>query len=188
MSGPWNTAKSSLINWHPQAPWIRELLENEWKKVLVLGEVAREVAETINPSDDMSRFQEAISKKEEVRLAHLEKHIASWLYDVILVDRTFIDNFAYFVKNVLDKRITSQTSVVYPDIDLYDSVIYFDTPIKETSTEAFSHYNDDEINMLMKHFVKRRFWDKAKLFQNAITDREQVLVHIENLLWIKFTR
>jgi len=111
----------------------------------VKGEVARELMETIDPKEDMSLFQEEISSKEYIRAYHLEKEVA----DVILIDRTFMDNLAYFVYNVMTGKVSGQTKISIPDIDPYDKVVYFDTPIKETTTDMFQHYDDERLRAIM---------------------------------------
>lgn len=147
----------------------------------MLWEVAREVAEAIG-TDDMSRFQEEISQREYVRAYHLLKD--KELYDVILVDRTYIDNLAYYMFNVLQGNIEGSTNIATPPIDPYDAVIYFDTPVKETTTEAFQHYNETLLNDMMWTYVKNRFGEKVKLFQNWVVDREKILSYISKLTWV----
>ena len=101
----------------------------------------------MNPQEDMARFQEAISTQEYLRAHHLLKE--KEMHDVILIDRTYMDNLAYYMYNVIKGKVTGQTRISVPDVDPYDHILYFDTPIKETGTEAFKHYNDDLLEQMM---------------------------------------
>lgn len=103
--------------------------------------------QTMNPQEDMARFQEEISNAEYIRAYHLERE--KQLHDVILIDRTYMDNVAYYMYNVIKGKLSGQTKISIPDVDPYDQILYFDTPIKETGTEAFTHYNDDLLEQMM---------------------------------------
>ena len=122
----------------------------------------------MNPTDDMALFQEKISSQEYIRAHHLLKQ--KDLYDVILVDRTYMDNLAYYVFNVLQGKISGQTRISTPDVEPYDSILFFDTPIKETWTEAFTHYNDDLLNQMMWSYVKNRFKEKVVVCFQKLND------------------
>lgn len=134
----------------------------------------------MNPQEDMARFQEEISNAEYVRAYHLERE--KQLHDVILIDRTYMDNLAYYMYNVIKGKVTGQTRISVPDVDPYDHILYFDTPIKETGTEAFTHYNDDLLEQMMWTYVKSRFGEKVKLYQNGMVDEQEVLQFVDSLI------
>ena len=123
----------------------------------------------------MVDFQNMISKNEEVRLAHIAKENV----DVVLVDRTIVDNWAYALYNALHGKLQWELKLVIPstidDVDLYDRVYYMDTPIKDTTTDQFVHYNDTQLNDMMRDMVKTRYGTKAVLYQNAIVDRDRII-------------
>jgi hypothetical protein len=50
-----------------------------------------------------------------------------------------------------------------------------DTPIKDTTTDQFVHYNDTQLNDMMRDMVKTRYGTKAVLYQNAIVDRDRII-------------
>jgi hypothetical protein len=89
-----NTGKSTLIN------TIQERTKEY--KVLVLTEIARSLFHLIQ-KDNLSNFQECIfwSEKERFEQIQDEKH----LYDLIITDRTRIDQLAYLNFNMIKGKI-----------------------------------------------------------------------------------
>lgn len=170
-SWPWNTGKTTLIK------EIKELFAD--KDVLVLEETARE--ELLNVwTSDIWKLQQRIQLRERERAEYI-KWLNKETYDLLLIDRTWIDQLAYLFFNMINKKITSPVEQV--DMwDIYDLIIVLDTPIKNTWTEWLQHYNDWMVSDLMSSAVKWRFWDKAILFSNAKEDWEKIKQLLQKLI------
>lgn len=148
--------------------------------VLHFPESARVAISDVGTSD-MSKFQNAIQNIESERADIIKSQLAKWLFDLIICDRTRIEQNAYLIYNVAKGIITEQVTIQPQQIE-YDKVYYFDTPIKQTTTKEFAHYNNDELNDLMRRIVKGRFWNKAKLYGNGMEDWEAVILDILRML------
>lgn len=125
LSWVWNTGKTTLI----------DKIENTfWKEsIFILRETAREVIETIW-IDDMWEFQNNVYELELAR-SNIIKN-AREIYDLIVVDRTWIDQLAYLTFNMINWKI--QTPINQVDLwDIYDYIFYFDTPIKKNKYKSF---------------------------------------------------
>lgn len=126
----------------------------------------------------MKEFQEKISNDEYVRAYHLLKEKEQ--YDVILCDRTFMDNVAYAMFNVMQGNISGTIRLQIPDINPYDRIYYFDTPIKQNT--AFKDYNNDWIGKEIGKLNKERFGSMVKLYQNCKVDRDKVIQDVLSFL------
>lgn len=172
-----NLWKSTLINGSERLwlLWLKQILESKWYSVLVKWEVARVLLESgkYQLPRDMKEFQEKISNDEYVRAHHLLKERQQ--YDVILCDRTFMDNIAYAMFNVMQWNIDWTIRLQIPPLAVqpYDRVYYFDTPIKQNT--AFKDYNNDRIGKEIWKLNKERFGKIVKLYQNCMIDREKVI-------------
>lgn len=169
LSGIWNTGKTTLIE------RIRDKLEKKGKTVAVLGESARDVMESISPNDS-NEFQKAIYDVERAKAERLASDEIKE-YDYVITDRTWVDNLAYLLFNLCSKKYTWWCSI--DDLwDVYDMVIIFNEPIKETTTEAFQHYNDEALEVFMTTMIKTRFSEISKVYRNWLLDGDKVLEDI----------
>ena len=149
-----------------------------------MGETAREVADTLEPAvkRSMLDFQNRIARIEHRKLDEIAK--AREEHDVVLVDRTIADNRAYGIYNALTGKLDGTLKLQIPPLrsEGYDRIYYFDTPVKNTTTEGFTHYNNDDLQNLMTEFIKLRYLDQVKLYSNAIDDREAILQDVGELV------
>ena len=174
LSGPWNTGKTTLQK------KIVERLQEEGYTVLFFPESAR-IAMKWVWTDDMASFQNQIQLIESERSEIIQASLAKNLYDLIICDRTWMEQNAYLIYNIMQQKINSTVNIEPQPID-YDKIYYFDTPIKTTTTEEFTHYNNNELNDLMWRMVKGRFGDSARLYGNGMIHGDKVLQDILDLI------
>lgn len=92
----------------------------------------------------MKAFQTMIKKKEVERLDQIYADDA----DVVLIDRTITDNNVYAMFNGVGSLVITTE---------YDLVFLFTEPFKQTTTEWFTHYNDERLNDLFKKVIGERY-------------------------------
>ena len=174
LSWPGNTWKTTLQK------KIVEKLQSDGYKVLYFPESARVAMGDVGTSD-MSEFQNMIQEIESNRSEIIQNQLSKWLFDVIICDRTRMEQNAYLLYNITKGIITEPVTIKPQQID-YDRVYYFDSPIKETTTQEFNHYNNEELNDLMRRLVKGRFGNNAKLYSNGKEDGDVVILDILAML------
>ena len=162
-SWPWNTGKSTAID------TIAEQKRIQWHNVIVLWEIARDAFSAVNP-EDMSMFQRKIYYAEEQRINEILRMQEQEVCDILLVDRTWADQLAYLIFNLMRGKILTPVPVQSMATDIYDGVIVLDTPIKQNTREEFLQYNNQELNDMIVGNAKRFFWEKAYLHSNAKDD------------------
>jgi hypothetical protein len=75
----------------------------------------------------------------------------------------------------------------FPEMEMldvqYDLVFHFYEPIKKTTTENFTHYDDNqhELETLLK-LTAEHFSDNVEHFANAKVDEKEIMQFIENFI------
>lgn len=152
----WNTWKSYVIN----------KLKETWK-YNVYTEIARDLFNLLKEKW-ITEFQKIILEKEKKRLTELKEYKGN---KNIIIDRTFSDNLIYFYWNITQGKIkedfnfSSVSGYVKDSVNLYDEVILFTTPFKESN--KFDFYNNEKLNTLMNISIKSTYWDKVKEYKNS---------------------
>lgn len=173
LSWPGNTGKTTLKK------RIVSELSSQWWQILSFDESARWVADDIG-TDNMALFQTAIAKKEAERVDLMHTIATDWLFDLILCDRTWIENWAYAIYNMQHWIIDQPVTFVPCNID-YDAVFYFDTPIKQTTTKEFTHYNNKELNDLIYEIVRWKYNNVMQVMSNGMVDGDKVMHAIKDM-------
>lgn len=152
----WNTWKSYVIN----------KLKETWKYD-IYNEIARDLFNLLKEKW-ITEFQKTILEKEKKRLAELKEYKGN---KNIIIDRTFADNLIYFYWNITQRKIkddfdfSSVSGYVKDSVNLYDEVILFTTPFKESN--KFDFYNNEKLNTLMNISIKSTYWDKVREYKNS---------------------
>ena len=151
--------------------------------VKVYPEVARVVMEDFPGSEhDQDKFQEIIYHRESERLHRLEQDIKSNIYDLILVDRTSLSGWIFWMFNEDSGASTKLNPSVF-NPSLYSSVILFTDPIGlyKWDVDAFKWYNDWALNDLFKKYIPYCY-PQTKQFSNYLEQEEEVKEHIASIL------
>lgn len=94
----------------------------EWSVSRVLRQLALGKAYSLDDTERQMLLAIISRRSNRIVLAENAKH-----YDLILVDRSNMSNFAYGI--VLDPEFRSIYSIATSDVDLYDLTFWIDTPI-----------------------------------------------------------
>lgn len=183
--------KVIAVDWIPNA-WKSTLIKNQYDfyksldvKVKVYPEVARWVmADFPGSENDQNIFQDIIYHRESERLHHLRKDIKENIYDLILVDRTSLSGWIFWMFNQDQWRASKLNPSVF-DPSLYSSVILFTDPIwsYKWDVDAFQWYNDDRLNNLFKQYIPHCF-SQTKEFSNYLDQEKEVDEYAASiLLW-----
>ena len=129
-------------------------------------------------TESMAKFQENIFYREVARTKRIEENRDN--YDLILVDRTRVDQLAYLVFNTINGAIKSDAPQ-YSLPNVYDHVMYFTVPIKKNT--AFKQYNDTRLLLIMNAIIYSTF-DKTQLttYRNGKMDQKFIVNQIDSLL------
>lgn len=182
LAWPWNTWKSTIINWDHERDWAISLIRNEWKQIKHYWETARELLYLLpneqNGIQDLSLFQEAIRAKELHRLSSLIEDKKKDLS--VIVDRTYIDNTVYWQYNALLWRSNyiDYAQDIVDVVDLYDFVVLLTTPMKNTSNALFNPYNDEWFVNHFNNIIRKKFWNKVVEFTNSKKEYEKIVQFI----------
>lgn len=151
------------------------------QRVLLLGESAREYIEAHGGMIDNQRnFQSHVFQKEIARLEYLADLRKTGEYDVVCIDRTTMDGMIYSYRNIISGYLGAldftddHHAMIAASKELYDHVIFFSTPIHIDS--RFENYNNEHINAVFEHSIKRFYGDKVATYTNNIffqDNREQ---------------
>lgn len=174
-----NTWKSTLIK-------NQQLLYDN-KKTLVFPETARWVMDDFPWSEnDQDIFQEIIYHRESERLHQIKREVNKWIYDLILVDRTSLSWWIFWMFNQDNWKSTKLNPSVF-DPSIYDKVILFNKPIWEYkwSVDAFKWYNDSSLNSLFKKYIPHCFPQTVE-FDNYFINQYEVDSEIAKTLWLNF--
>jgi len=182
-SWPGNTQKSSLINGHYEwekliSPGIGKVLLDQGKSVKIYNETARGAFDVLK-EQWLQKFQEQIFIDECVRVGYILKDIREETFDVILIDRTFHDNFVYTLHNYLHNKIDSISHLKDIDEQIYDDVILLNKPTKSDSKEEFDTYNTPEFHKYFEQEIKWKFKDKVRIFANGKEDWKRIFDYIK---------
>jgi len=165
-----NTWKSTAIN------DLKNKLESDWQKVLVYPETARQLFDILETQGILA-FQKAINKKEIERLHEIHEEKTKGIYDTLLIDRTTVDNRVYFEFNKNIWKIAENEYIEKTFSYIYDKIILFTEPIKQTNTrEDFKAYDDYKyLRVLFDRFIKHYYdWRKIVELQNNKEDWDKI--------------
>jgi len=179
-------AISNTQNW-----WKTTLLENREKRpwIKTYPETARPVYEALlKVYKDKYKLntsaQDAIRDIEIQRLDNIKEDARSWLYDLILIDRTATEN-QVFMQHLANKWLCEDLwpldeSVIDCCKMLYDMIIYFRTPIHK----SFDNYVYDETIFQIDHInhIQDNYKWIIKYFNNYKVNEAKVDKLIFNIL------
>ncbi len=126
---------------------------------------------------DFVQFQQMIHDAEKIRLQEIKYDKESEKFDLIITDRTAIDHVVYYTKCVLDGKIVGnfyQESFEESKY-IYDKVVLFTEPIKNTNTEAFKLYNDSLLTRLFETVITGYYMDRVVRLRNNRIDESAVV-------------
>lgn len=167
------------------------LLENRERRphIKTYPEIARPVYETLskiytNKNKLNTVAQDAIRDIEIERLDSIKEDARSWLYDLILIDRTATEN-QVFMQHLVNKWLCEDLWPLDESITeycqmLYDMIIYFRSPIhKSFDNEIFdeTRFEIDHINHIQDTYP----WI-IKFFNNYKVNEKKVDKLILNIL------
>lgn len=168
---PGNTGKSTIIQKLAE-DLSYSIGDNKWcdpNTVSVYPETARKVLDD-KWFGSMSQFQQSISALEDERLKEIAKDTA----DILLIDRTITDWSIYQLFNTWLIWEVKRWS--------YDLVVLFTSPIKETNTKQFEHYNSEILIDMFKSIIKHEYWDIVLECKNGMEDYIKIKKEIYKLL------
>ena len=175
----WNTWKSTAIQ------NLKDKLELEWQKVLIYPEIARQLFNVLE-TQGITQFQKEINRKEIDRLSQIHNEKSKWIYDTLLIDRTTVDNRVYFEFNKSIWKIDSNEQIEKTYNWIYDNIILFTEPIKETnSREDFKAYDDYKyLRLLFDRFINH-YYDlrKVERLRNNKEDWDKIY-NLTKQLWV----
>jgi len=184
-SGIWNTWKTTTINRLKQE-LIKKIKEKNLNiNVIVMDEVARKLFNLFEEWKYVE-FQNEILKWEERNLDFLLK-IKSNKFDnnIYLADRTIYEWYSYYIFNILfnDKfkeQLNYENSYALLKIfnidtwetykKIYDKIIVFTTPIKNTNKFDSVWYNNKKLKEIFNYYIntiKNKHWNLVKVYKNA---------------------
>lgn len=149
-SGIWNTWKTTII-WK-----LSEDFSLMWFKVKVFDEIARSLYHILE-SEWLYKFQIAINDWEINRLEEIKKTIKEWIYDIVLIDRTTIDNRAFYEINKMTYWRNNWDSFSRYHENIYDLVIFFNSQIKSTENQHFLQYNNSQLDILLESVLLEHY-------------------------------
>ena len=143
-SGVSRTGKSTAIT------TLAEKFQQQGKTVKIYHETAQIFIDAHpGPIVDRYAFQRFIIDEEKRRIKELQKLKENNSYDIVLIDRTFVDAFVYIYRAIIHGHINNPDLFEYPteiavSKKLYDTVIFFDTMIIQDKN--FADYNDENLD------------------------------------------
>ena len=149
------------------------------KKIKIFDETARQYIDAHGwVIEDVHDFETFIIKQETERLQELTHIKETQSYDLVFIDRTWLDAIIYSYRNLINGNISRIDYVEnYHEIlaqgkALYDNVVFFTTPIKIDS--RFAIYNNEHINAIFEHSI--RFWyaHKVIIYPNNISFQDNI--------------
>gem|GEM_PF-2767044 len=121
------------------------------------------------PIENRYAFEYFIMEEEIKRIYEMQEMKKTQQYDIMLVDRTFLDAFVYIYRAIVHGHITnpdllSHTKEIKLSKELYDVVVFFDTMIKPDKN--FADYNEEDINAIFKHTMQSIYSKKLVHYAN----------------------
>jgi len=169
-SGNSNTGKTTAIN------FLYDTFTQRYpeKKVKKIHESARIYIDQHGGGniEDVHEFERFIINEETKRLKDLAKIKQQHEYDLIFIDRTWLDAVIYSYRNLINGNITwidyvsNYHEILVQGRELYDHVIFFTTPIKQDN--RFPIYNNEHINAVFEHSIRFWYGEKVIVYTNNI--------------------
>ena len=173
---PWNTGKTTAIEWGGDLIWVKDTIIDNGRDVIYFPEIARNMFELLEYDEEWevsntTNFQKEIRKAEQERLFILDETLDSNSDDVVLIDRTYHDNVLYNKRN-RNMWLSTLSDDKFKDFshELYDTIILFTEPRK--NNRRMSYYNDDLFNTMFNNWIIERYWktNEIKIFKNNSDD------------------
>lgn len=179
-----NTQKSSLIHWYEHNIWIADALMSEWLSVKVMDEVARDCYnlledKSISTKHRMYEFQKQIHLQETARILEAIEEKKQWIYDAMVVDRTWLDNILYANQNHIWNQIKKPDFFQEdPGEDFYDHIVLLTHPTKNSMKEEFDIYWEERFRRRFDKVIRWYYGDKVKTFRNWKEDWDAIIEYI----------
>ncbi len=151
--------------------------------ILLYPETAREVMKDYPWSENnQDMFQEIIYHRESERLYKLEQDVKSWLYDAIIIDRSSLSWWIFWMYNE-DKWVSTKLRPTVYKPDSYDNLILFTKPMwtYNWSVDAFNWYNNPELNELFKKYIPQCYKNCVS-YENYLNNMREVDQYVYNVL------
>jgi len=158
------TGKSTAIT------TMKELFEKQGKKVKVFWETAQMYIDAHDwKIEDRYDFERFIVEKEIERIYEIKNIKEKQQYDIVLIDRAFLDVLVYIYRSIINRYINnadilSHTTEIEISKELYDIVVFFDTML--IPDKNFADYNNKDINAIFRHSMQSVYGDKLLQYPN----------------------
>lgn len=174
------TGKSTAIQ------TLNKIFQQQKKTVKIFPETAQIYIDA-NPGPITNRyaFEQFIVEEEIKRIAEIQEIKEKNTYDIVLIDRTFLDMFVYIYRCIIHGSITNADLLSHtPEIEvsktLYDIVVFFDTMI--IPDENFSDYNNVDIDWMFKHSLHCIYNEKLVYYTNNIELEKDIDIFIKKYI------
>ena len=157
---------------------MKELFEQQEKTVKVFNETAQMYIDNHpGPIEDRYAFEYFIMEEEIKRIYEIQEIKKTQQYDIVLVDRTFLDAFVYIYRAIIHGHITNSDLLTHiKEIELskelYDEIVFFDTMIKPD--QNFADYNEIDINAIFKHTMQSIYEKKIIYYPNNSEFKKEI--------------
>jgi hypothetical protein len=166
---------------------LAQRFEKEGKRVKVCPETAQiYIDEHQGVIADRYDFQNFIMKEEIKRIHEIQRLKQENDFDIILTDRTFLDNFVYIYWSITNCHTTKADLIsnVEKEIklsqELYDVVVFFDTMIIEDKN--FADYNTPDLIGIFKHTIHSVYKGKYIHYPNNIEFEKDIDIFLEKYI------
>lgn len=127
---------------------------------------------------DRNELQQWNGKQEQLRLEQLSIRKQNNTYDVVIVDRTYVDGLIYTMRNMLIELNVSNDiymtdrKYIQMSKELYDTVIYFHTPILQDM--IMQETNHPSFNKIFAASIQLHYEEQLIQFANCIAFEKQL--------------
>lgn len=178
-SGEGNTGKTSLMHGYRDSDgsviksWLHDILTQDfWLKVKTYDEIARQNFNLLE-KEGFNSFQQALLFQECERVKEITGLIKDNIYDVLLLDRTPYDQYAYLLQNIIQNKV--QWNFDFQSINKHkiDKIIFLEHGMKES--KQFEHYHKDLlVPEIMKALITSKYKSSVEVYRNAEENWEDI--------------
>ncbi|HCB51626.1 TPA: hypothetical protein DEP21_03560 [Patescibacteria group bacterium] len=164
------TGKTTAIN------EVGEYFVQKGNRVKIYEETARIYLNNHQDPIDRQDMHKWIIQNEKERLNEISQLKEKNEFDIILIDRTFVDTIVYIYRNYLlgylsDISIINElnTSVSLSN-ELYDDIVFFDEMIIQD--DLFDDYNNPEMKAIFKYSIQKIYQQKIQHYPTTNTSKK----------------